>query len=276
MRETNRVLKGRAGIRTNLRSYHLYIRNPKENRDDKGIGNARFVFYRQSTIHASSKSKARMVLEYLKENSDKAFFSKEIAETLKDSGVKISDVMSNARRYERQGLIYVRSYRTHDRQTRFKEGYLLTWIDANLPREDAIARAVERTDRALEGRAATSPTIERVYRIRDMIFAATKTRDILAQSYLAHELGCSEHELETSIHRTLQLYPELKELKLFNNYRYFYHASMTPEDLKAAIEGELHSHREGPRQPCWAQLGSRRRVVRGQVHDRCKLPRSTS
>jgi hypothetical protein len=175
------------------------------------------------------------VLEYLKEHAGKAFFSKEIADSLKDSGVRISDIMSNARRYERQGLVYVRGYRTHDRQTPFKEGYLLTWINANLPREDAIAEAVERTDSALEGRAATSPTIERVYRIRDMIFAATKTRDILAQSYLARELGCSEHELETSTRRTLQLYPELKELKLFNNYRYFYHSSMAPEDLKAAI-----------------------------------------
>jgi hypothetical protein len=235
IRETNRALKGRAGIRTNLRSYHLYIRNPKQNRDDKEIGNTRFVFYRESTIHGSSRSKARMVLEYLKENSEKAFFSKEIADTLKESGVRISDVMSNARRYERQGRVYVRGYRAHDRQTPFKEGYLLTWIDPNLPREDAITQAVQRTDRALEGRAATSPTIERVYRIRDMIFAATKTRDILAQSYLAHELGCSDHELETSTRRTLQLYPELKELKLFNNYRYFYHASMPPEDLKAAI-----------------------------------------
>jgi hypothetical protein len=235
IRETNRVLKGRAGIRTNLRSYHLYIRNPKENRGDKGIGNTRFVFYQQSTIHAPSKSKARIVLEYLKEHADRAFFSKEIADTLKDSGVRISDIMSNTRRYERQGLVYVRGYRTHDRQTPFKEGYLLTWINMGLPREDAISEAVERTDRALEGRAATSPTIERVYRIRDMIFAATKTREILAQSYIAHELGCSDHELETSIMRTLQLYPDLNELKLFNNYRYFHHASMTPEDLKAAV-----------------------------------------
>jgi hypothetical protein len=176
-----------------------------------------------------------MVLEYLKEHADKAFFSKDIADSLKDTGVRISDVMSNARRYERQGLVYVRGYRTHDRQTPFKEGYLLTWIDRDVPREVAISEAVARTDRTLEGRAATSPTIERVYRIRDMIFAATKTREILAQSYIAHELACSDHELENAIRRTLQLYPDLKELKLFNNYRYFYHSSMPPEDLKAAV-----------------------------------------
>ena len=185
IRETNRVLKGRAGIRTNLRSYHLYIRNPKENRGDKGVGNTRFVFYQRSTVNASLRSKAKMVLEYLKGHADRAFFSKEIADSLKESGVRISDVMSNARRYERQGLVYVRGYRTHDRQTPFQEGYLLAWINTSLPREDAISEVVQRTDRALEGRAATSPTIERVYRIRDMIFAATKTREILAQSYIA-------------------------------------------------------------------------------------------
>ena len=226
IRETNRVLKGRAGIRRNPCSYHLYIRNPKENRGDKGIGNTCFVPYKQSTIRAPSRSKARMVLESLKEHAEKAFFSKEIADTLKEPGVNISDVMSKARRYERKGLAYVRGYRTHDRQTPFKEGNLLTWINSSLPREDAITEAMSRTDRALEGRAATSPTIEGVYRIRNTTFAATKTRQILAQSFIAHELGCSEHELETSIRRTLQLHPDLKELKLFNNYLYFYHASI--------------------------------------------------
>jgi hypothetical protein len=235
IRKTNRVLKGRAGVRINLRSYYLYVRNPKGSPGDIEVGNAHFVFYRQSLLGVRSRSKARMVFEYLKEHPDTAFFSKDVVDALTDSGVRISDVMSNTRRYERQGLVYVRGYRTHDRQTPFKEGYLLTWIDSNLPREDAIAGAVKRTDTALEGRAATSPTIERVYRIRDMILAATKTRDIVAQSYVARELGCSDHELETAIRRTLQLYPDLKELKLFNNYRYFYHASMSPEDLQAAI-----------------------------------------
>jgi len=88
--------------------------------------------------------------------------------------LRLGHALAHSIKYERQGLVYVRGYRTHDRQTPFKEGYLLTWINANLPREDAIAQAVERTDRALEGRAATSPTIQRVYRIRDMIFGATR------------------------------------------------------------------------------------------------------
>jgi len=39
-----------------------------------------------------------MVLEYLKENSEKAFFSKEIADILKQPGVKISDILTIQRR----------------------------------------------------------------------------------------------------------------------------------------------------------------------------------
>jgi len=54
-----------------------------------------------------STSKARLILNLLRDHPDKAFFSKEIAEELKPLGVKISDSMSNARRFERKGLIYI-------------------------------------------------------------------------------------------------------------------------------------------------------------------------
>lgn len=35
--------------------------------------------------------------------------------------------------------------------------------------------------------------------------------------------------------RALQLYPDIREVKLFNNYRYYHHVSMAEEDIKAAI-----------------------------------------
>jgi len=227
-------LKGRLGIRTNLRSYHLYLLN--SNKDSPGqveIGGVRFVGYR--TLRSrQTKSKSRLILDYLKRNREKAFFSRDVGGALGDFGVRMSDIMSNARRFERQGLIYVRGYRTNDRQTPFKEGYLLTWLDPELPREEAIANAVKKTEKALQGQASTSPIIERVHRIRDLILAATKTRDIIGLPYIANDLGCSEHELEVAVDRAVQLYPDLKEQKLFNNYRYFYHSSMPQEDLQAA------------------------------------------
>lgn len=75
------------------------------------------------------------------------FFSKEVAEALKDKGVRPSDVMGNIRRFERKGLVYVRGYRSHDGQMPFKEGYLLTWIDQDKPREKAIGEAPLRGQR---------------------------------------------------------------------------------------------------------------------------------
>ncbi len=36
--------------------------------------------------------------------------------------------------------------------------------------------------------------------------------------------------------RALQLYPDLKDVKLFNAYKFYYHASLPSEDLRAAIE----------------------------------------
>ncbi len=85
-------------------------------------------------------SKAKIILELLRKNKDKAFFSKEIAEALKDKGIKPPDVMSNVRRFERKGLVYVRGYRASYGETPFKEGYLVTWIDPSKPREKAIGR----------------------------------------------------------------------------------------------------------------------------------------
>jgi len=224
------------GIRTNLRSYHLYLLKPgMGDVNFAEVDGVRFIRYHKSRGTRSPRSKAGLILAFLKRHRDRAFFSTQVAEALKGFGVKTSHVMSNARRFEKGGLVYVRGYRMNDRQTPFQEGYLLTWIDPRKPRERAIEEAVKRTDAALAGRAATSPIIVRVHRIRDMILSATKTRELVAQSYIANELGCSEYEAEGALQRALQLYPDLREVKLFDAYRYYYHASMAPEDLKAAM-----------------------------------------
>ncbi|MGC8849250.1 MAG: hypothetical protein ACP5QI_02115 [Candidatus Bathyarchaeia archaeon] len=234
-REPYRAFKGRAGVRTNLRSYHLYVKAQK----GKGtllIDGIRFVTFNEgSNVEGPGVSKAKLILDFLANHGDRAFFSTEVAEALKDKGIKPSDIMSNVRRFERKGLVYVRGYRSHDRQTPFKEGYLLTWIDQDKPREKAIGEAVERTDEALAGRASTNPIIERVHRIRDMVIAASKTRDLLSFTYIKEELRCSEYEAEQAAMRALQLYPDLREVKVFSVYRYYYHESMAEEDLRAAV-----------------------------------------
>jgi len=92
------------------------------------IGDLRFARH-QTRAASHQATKVRLILESLEKHRDRAFFSKDIANSLEDSGVRISNIMLSVRRFERQGFIYVRGYRMHDRQTPFKEGYLLTWLD---------------------------------------------------------------------------------------------------------------------------------------------------
>ena len=87
--------------------------------------------------------------------------------------------MANVRRYERRGLVYVRGYRAHDHHSPFQEGYLITWIDQEKSRDEALADAVDITNTALSHRETTNPVIERVHRMRDLVLA-TKLRDLVS------------------------------------------------------------------------------------------------
>jgi hypothetical protein len=158
-----------------------------------------------------------------------------LVEALKDKGVKPGDIMSNVRRFERNGFVYVRGYRMHDKQTPFKDGYLLTWIGLGRPREQSIEEAIKKTNAVLDSKASTSPIIERIHLIRDQILEATKLRDLVNFEFIQNKLSCSPYEAEGAIARALQLYPDLKMVKLFNAYNYYYHTSLAEEDLKVAI-----------------------------------------
>lgn len=230
--ELDRVFKGRAGTSSHLRLYHLYVLKPGE-ADSIWIKGLKFVKAKEGK--GLQESRAKLILKFLEGNCDKAFYSKEVVEALKSKGVKPRDIMTHVRRFERRGLVYVRGYRTHGRQTPFKDGYLITWIDPSKPREQTIEEAVERTNKALAERSSISSIVERIHLIRDQIIEATKLKDIVSFEFIQNKLGCSEGEAEGAIKRAFQLYPDLKEIKLFNVYRYFYHASMAEEDLKATI-----------------------------------------
>jgi DNA-binding MarR family transcriptional regulator len=230
--EPDRVFKGRAGVSTHLRNYHYYILRP-QGVDSLQVQELKFV--RPTKAEGKRVSKAKIILSYLEENSNRAFYSKEIAEALKNKEIKPPDVMTHARRFERKGLVYVRGYRAHDNQSPFKEGYLLTWVDPSKPREHALEEAVQRTSNRLVEKSATSPIIERIHIIRDQIIEATKLRDLVGFEFLQNRLDCSEYEAEGAVARALQLYPDLKEVKIFNNFRYYYHASLPERELNAAV-----------------------------------------
>jgi len=233
-----RIFKGRGGVAQNTRPYHLYVLRP-EGFDSLLLDGRLFVKYAKEHLDVrggGGRSKAKLILEYLREHRYRAFFSKDLAEALRDYGVKVRDVMSNVRRFEKRGVVYVRGYKTDAGQTPFKKGYLITWLDREKPRETAIREAIERTDASLKGGLAGSPFMERVHRIRDVVIEHTQLRELVSFAYLENDLNCGHYEAEHAVKRALELYPDLKEAKLFSMYRYYYHASLSEEDLKAALE----------------------------------------
>jgi DNA-binding Lrp family transcriptional regulator len=235
--EALQSFKGRSGIKKNTRAYHLYALGPKDN-DSLVIRGLRLVKYKEKYLdkRGSGKSKAKTIRKFLIENLNEAYYSNELAELLKDEKIKQSDVMTTMRRAEKSGLVYVRGYRTHDGQTPFREGYLLTWLDPNKSREQAIEEAIQRTEKRLADKASTSPIIERVHMISDAVIEATKLRDLVGFDFIQNKINCTENEAESALKRAMQLYPDIKEAKIFNAYRYYYHSSMKDEDLKASIK----------------------------------------
>jgi len=236
--KSEKVFRGRGGFVKIMRPYHIYLLKP-EGKKQLTSGGYEFVGFSEKYLDVrggGKESKAKLILNFLKENWRRAWFSKEIAEALRSKGVKPRDVMSNVRRYERGGLVYVRGYRTEERETPFKEGYMITWIDQAKPRERALDEAIKRTSLAWEKNRLSSPFVQRVHMVRDIIMESSKLGELVGTTYIQNKLGCSEHEAEGAITRAFQLYPDLKEVKLFNAYNYFYHSSMGDKELGAAVK----------------------------------------
>jgi hypothetical protein len=132
---SERVLRGRAGASRNMRQFHRYMLRP-EGVSKASVNSNRYVAFSEEYLDprgGGGLSKAQMILDYLVEHGDEAFFSADLVEALGDRGVKGSDIMSNVRRYEAKGLIYVRGYKSEKRETPFKEGFLMSYIDQESP-----------------------------------------------------------------------------------------------------------------------------------------------
>ena len=148
LHEANRVFAGRAGTSYNTRSFYLFVLG---NGGEEAVAdNVRFLSH-SSTPRTVKPNKAQLVLNFLRENSDKAFYTTEIAARLKESGVTIRDVGVNLRRYEKRGEVCFRGYRNAEHETPFAAGYIVTYADPNKRRETAIAEATERTELLLQG-----------------------------------------------------------------------------------------------------------------------------
>jgi hypothetical protein len=254
--EYRKQFKGRAGFKSNTRMYHLYIINDQTGQGGEGTGGEttiiidghRFVQfhpeYSDKRGNRGDKSKSQLILNFLKQHSDRAFYSTEIFNALKEKGVTMPDIMTTARRYERKGLLYVRGYQTHDSQSPFQEGYLITWIeheegDKQQRKDDltALKQAVIRTNEALKDNASTNPLVQRVLAIRNLVVSETELGRVTSVNQIKDMLkAATDAEAESAIMRAMQLYSSIKEVKLFDAYRYYYHESMNPEVLNASLE----------------------------------------
>ena len=249
--EYNKRFRGRAGFRSNTRMFYLYVINGAEQGEEIAdikatptvIDGHRFVRfsseYSDKRGNKGNKSKAQLILNFLKHNSDRAFYSTEIFNALKEKGITMPDIMTTARRYERKGLLYVRGYQTHDSQSPFQEGYLITWIDQGDDRGDdlaALKQAVLRTNEALKNKTSTNPLVQRVIAIRNIVVSETELGRITSINQVKDILKATDNEAESAIARAMQLYPSIREVKLFDAYRYYYHESINVEVLNAALE----------------------------------------
>jgi len=219
--------KGRAGVVGYTRAINRYVVNNGHEIP------CQFVKYDERKKDGRSKyvkSKASKILNFLQENKDKAFYSKDITEELK---VKSCDIMSNVRRFERNGLVYVRGYQSHDQRSPFSKGFILTYIDQDLPRDNAVKEAFERTSKMLLDNPTTNTIHERIRLVRDQLLT---TNELLSLTYLKHILNCPIDQVKRAIKRAKQPYPDIKGVRIFGKFTYYYLDSMKPEDLKANIE----------------------------------------
>ena len=94
---------------------------------------------------------------------------------------------------------------------------------------------MERTERALMERTASGPLMQRIRMVRDLVIETSKLGELVGFEFLQNRLGCTEYELETAIEKAMQLYPEIREVRIFNRFRHYYHASMDGEQLAKAM-----------------------------------------
>lgn len=236
-------LHGRAGLRRNLRSYYHYLLGG-ENEVSVYVDGIEYVGYDRRFLDNRGQregSKAQLIKLFLMKHQECAFFSTEIVKALKDQGVKIADVMPTIRRLEKKGYVYVRGYRSHDRETPFHRGYIVTWLTSAKSREEALASAIACTNSALEGERSTNPVLYRIHLIKDIIFESSKLRELTGYAFLQNKLGVTKHKLRTAVERALQLYPELHEVKQLGVFKYYYHDVLGGSDLDAALELKLAS-----------------------------------
>jgi len=224
-------------------AHHLWV--PRSNGEAKCIVRAEsFISHKPR----EGKSTSQSIIEYVRQHlRDRAAFTTDLRKDLEEQlGAKIlqSMVMYVLGRY-RHREVYVRGYQSADKMTPFEQGFAVTWIDPNLPREQALAQAKERTDKLLQDEQTTSPLFQRVHSIYDIVTDVSLKRDIAGQIYVMSELGCSRHQLELALKKTTEFYASIKRVSIFGDeqgnygYPHYYNEKiLSHDDLEAAVKAK--------------------------------------
>ena len=232
LRENNSNFSGRAGTSYNTRTFHLY--SLANGCDETVTDKIRFLAFAK-TPRIQRENKAQLILGFLRDNPDRAFYTTQIVERLKDKGVTISDIACNLRRYEKNGIVYFRGYRSAEHETPFGAGYIVTYIDPNKDRSTAVSEATQRTQLLIEGGSHANPLADRIRIIRDELLKARELKEIVSPNFLQQRLHCSEDQVRFALDRAKQLFKD--EISIINifNFPYYYHANLNEDDLKIAI-----------------------------------------
>jgi hypothetical protein len=84
-----------------------------------------FIKFKKDVEKASKESKAKIIYEYLERNKDSAFFSKEIAEALKEKGINPPDIMTNLEDWKEKDWFMFANIEQVMEKLLLKEGFLI-------------------------------------------------------------------------------------------------------------------------------------------------------
>ena len=101
---------------------------------------------------------------------------------------------------------------------------------------------MERTNKILLENATSNTILERVRLISDQ---SLTTNELLSLFYLRNILHCDIDQAKRALRRARQLYSDIKQVKIFDKFAYYYLDSLKPEDLKANVEMKKNYTRIG-------------------------------
>jgi hypothetical protein len=185
------------------RPQHLFtVRQEEEKRFENGFS---FISYRLYN-EQRDQTLTWKIREYFKANySRKAVFAVDLWKKLLEAGVECSlEMVSTVLNPQLWNEVYRRGYQRGDGTiTPFEKGYVLTWLSIDSDRERALREAVERTERLLQDVDPCSPMLQRVRKVYDAVTDMSLRRDICSSVCLMNVLGCTPHQVEEAIKRTL-------------------------------------------------------------------------